>query len=189
MPDEYRFHSQESRRRDKGVDTAKPWSRRADESERAYAAFCLYRDSEKRALTHVARTLNCSVANVSRWSTRYQWHQRAWAFDSDIEERKLEQMAKDRIAMRQRHIKLGLELQALAATAVSELQEKISRGEALNLKPDEIVALMKLGAELEAKALGPERENGYARIIVNFCHRYDDEADTPNDESEPPSVQ
>ena len=53
---------------------------------------------------------------------------------------------------------MALQLQSVATKALAEYQEKISRGEPLNLSPDEIIELVKLGSELEAKAFGPERE-------------------------------
>ena len=55
------------------------WERRKDESQRAWRAFVLFRDSIDRKLKTVAQGLNppCSIANVARWSARHQWQERA----------------------------------------------------------------------------------------------------------------
>jgi hypothetical protein len=71
----------------------------------------------------------------------------------------MKQMGRHRAVTRQRQIELALELQSLATKALAEYQEKMSRREPLNLNPDEIIALVKLGSELDAEALGLEREN------------------------------
>ena len=151
------------------------WHRQRDESERAYAAFCLFRDSEKRQLIDVGPLLNppCSVQNVSRWAQRHRWQDRAWQFDARKEEERQMQDARDRIAMRDRHLKIALSLQAIAVAGIRELQQKIERGIPLDLAPEEIKALMSQATALERTTLGADRARQYTRInVILGSHRH-----------------
>jgi hypothetical protein len=153
---------------------SQPWLRRRDESETAYHAFCLYRDSEQRVLKHVAAELHCSVPNVSRWATRYDWKGRSWDFDQIVYEQQCQQLALGRVQMKQRQLKLALELQEIAIYALRELQARMERGEPLGLTPEQIVALAKVGSDIERKALGEEEKNKYTKIQVNLYETPDD---------------
>jgi hypothetical protein len=75
MADEKRLASQDI----ESFGPKQPWDRRRDETKRAFAAFCLFRDSTDRKLATVAKALTppCSVPNVARWSTRHNWQERA----------------------------------------------------------------------------------------------------------------
>jgi hypothetical protein len=148
---------------------SRPWHRRSDESVRAFEAFNLYLNSEPRRLSDVAAKLvpACSTPNVARWSSRYNWQGRVWEWDAEQEELRRGQEAKDRISMRKRHIALGCLLQSIAAAGLKEWQAKLASGAPLNLSADEVVSLMKVGSELERRALGEEKDHGrFTKIIV-----------------------
>jgi hypothetical protein len=150
------------------------WHRQRDESERAYAAFCLFRDSEKRQLIDVGPLLNppCSVQNVSRWAQRHHWQDRCWAFDVRKEEDRQAQDARDRLSMRDRHLKIAMSLQAIAVYGIRELQSKIASGAALNLSPEEIKALMAEAVKMERTTLGTDRARQYTKInVIMGVHR------------------
>jgi len=151
-----------------------PWLRQRDESERAYTAFCLFRDSEKRQLIDVGPRLNppCSVQNVSRWAQRHRWQDRAWQFDARKEEERQMQDARDRIAMRDRHLKIALSLQRIAVAGIHELQQKIEAGKPLDLGAEEIKALMAEAVKLERTTLGTDRARQYTKInVIMGVHR------------------
>ena len=61
------------------------WERLSNknESSRAFAAFCIYRDlpPTERSLAKIAQTHNKSIAVIASWSTKYEWVKRATAFD------------------------------------------------------------------------------------------------------------
>jgi hypothetical protein len=61
------------------------WERLADknESSRAFAAFCIYRDlpPKERSLAKIAQTHNKSIAVLASWSTKYEWVKRSQAYD------------------------------------------------------------------------------------------------------------
>jgi hypothetical protein len=166
-----------------------PWERLPDESDRAWQAFVMYRDSEKRSLTEIAASsqFECSVSNISRWCVLHNWRERAFAFDTDRDEKEREQLARDRMAMRRRHLQLALSMQSIAAHGLQELQEKIRQKLPLNMSAGESNALMDAGVKLERATLGEGRESRYTKIIVNLGDApYDaDEADEPIKETNP----
>lgn len=150
--------------------TPQVWERRVGESAKAFNAFRISRDlAEKRTLAKVARALGCSSTNVERWARRWAWTQRTYEFDLQQEEEWRRQASRDRIAMRRRQIQLGQVLQSVAAYAIRGWQGRISQQLPLDIRPDEILAMLKLGNELEAKGHGEEKDGGkYTRIVVNF---------------------
>lgn len=158
------------------------WHRRKDESHRAFEAFSMWLNSEKRSLTQVAQSekFRCSVANLSRWARVHEWTTRAFAFDLRRDQEEREQQARERIAMRKRHLKLGMMMQSIAAHGLAELQGKIERKVALNLSADECKNLMAEGTKFERATLGTDRDQRYTQIIVNLGDAPDDpdEADT-----------
>jgi hypothetical protein len=155
----------------------KIWDRLDGESTAAYAAFCAYRDmGTDRSLVKVSQKVGKNRTLMERWSCSWNWQNRVWEFDAAEDERSREQLVRDRLAMRKRQIVLGQALQSVASYGLREWQQKIERGEALNMTPHEICSLMELGAELEAHAMGDEKDHRYTRIVVNFgTHEYDDE--------------
>jgi cytochrome c biogenesis factor len=152
------------------------WEKRRDESPRAFEAFSMYLNSEKRSLSDVARssTFQCSVANISRWSIAHNWKDRAWAWDLKREEEQRQQLAKDRVAMRNRHLQLALAVQGIAAHSIRELQAKIASGTPLGLSPEETKAFMDVGVRLERATLGTEKARNYTAIQV-IVSQYPDE--------------
>lgn len=146
------------------------WQRQAGESAKAYNAFRIYRDlAEQRTFAKVGKELGCSSTNIERWAARWCWTQRCYEYDLVQEEEWQRQASRDRVQMRRRQIQLGQALQAVGAHSVREWQARIAGGQPLNLDPVETVAILKLGAELEGKGHGEEREGGrYTRINVIY---------------------
>ena len=147
----------------------RPWDRLDGESTAAFGAFCNYRDmGTERSLVKVGQQLGKSRALMERWSAAWNWVGRVWEFDVAEAERTREQLSRDRLAMRRRQIRLGMAMQSIASYGLRELQQKVERGEPLGLTVDEIVNLMRVGAELERRALGEEKDYQVTKIVVNF---------------------
>jgi hypothetical protein len=167
------------------------WDRREDESPRAFAAFKAWLEAEKRSLTDVARSskFQCSVANVSRWARVHNWQARAWAYDVRREQEEREQAARDRAAMRKRHLKLAMMMQGIAAHGLAELQGRIEQRLSLNMSAEECKSLMAEGVKLERATLGVEKDKQFTKIEV-VVSGYEDEADydraISGNEAEPP---
>lgn len=154
-----------------------PWERLPDESPRAFAAFCAYRDAaENRRMQRVAEQLHCSGQNVRRWAARHSWVDRCWAYDVRQDELHCAAMSRDRMRMRERQAQVGMALQAIAAQALQELQERMKQGLPLNLSTDDICRLVDVGSRLERLARGEDKESRFTKIIVRLG-RTEDEAD------------
>src|ERR1035441_3238113 len=102
------------------IDRVETWARRKTETKRAFDAFCIFRDSADRKLATVAKALNCSVANIARWSSMHNWQGRALDYDNSIDEAHLAEIARNRVSARVRRIKIAQALQALGAVALRE---------------------------------------------------------------------
>lgn len=60
------------------------WMQRDNESSKAYAAFCVYRDlGPDRSLDKVVQKLAKSVQLFKRWSSQHNWVERARAWDEE----------------------------------------------------------------------------------------------------------
>lgn len=144
------------------------WDRQRNESPRAFEAFKLWLNSEKRSLTDVARSSNfqCSVANVSRWARVHRWEDRAWAWDLKQEEKQRQQLARDRVNMRARHLKVAMLMQTVASHALLELASKVEQKLPLGMSADEAKALMDSGVKIERATIGPEKHREFTKINV-----------------------
>jgi len=163
------------------IDAAQSWERRRDESLRAFGAFKLYLHSETRRLAEVAEKLvpACSVPNVARWSSRYSWPQRAWAFDKEEDRKQQEHQARDRMSASKRHLKIAQELQSVALHGLLEYKAKIAAGTPLNMAPNEIKDMLGEAIKLERLVLGTEKDRKQYTEIRVFLgrHRYENEKD------------
>lgn len=144
------------------------WDKRPDESQKAFDAFVRYRDAEKRSFKNVADQLNCSPQNIFQWSSRFNWRGRCDAYDVEQDRLQREELARGRIRMRDRHLRLAVALQGLAAHAVREWQLRIEQGLPLNLAPEQIALLTKCATELEHRTMGTEAEHRYTQIVVRL---------------------
>src|ERR1035441_1161860 len=63
------------------VESRELWDKRPDETAKAFGAFVLYRDAERRSFKIVGDQLNCSPQNIYQWSSRFDWRGRYDAFD------------------------------------------------------------------------------------------------------------
>jgi hypothetical protein len=164
------------------IDAPPIWERRRDESPRAYTAFQLYLHSESRRLADVGSALTpaCSAANVARWSSRHSWQNRAWAWDKEQDLIRQAQEARDRTAMRKRHLQIAMTMQEVAVQGLLEMKAKIASGTALNLSATEIENLMTEAVKLERLTLGVEKDRRQfteIRVILGTSPDDPDEAD------------
>lgn len=131
---------------------AKAWERRKGESGAAFQAFCLYRDlpySEEptsRSLSKVGQRLGKSTALMARWSTAHEWVERCREYDNEIQREELEARKVAVKKMQQEHIRLARKMTEKAKKALEELS-------IMNMKPQDITAMMKAGADLERRAM------------------------------------
>ncbi len=127
--------------------TDSPWERQRGESEKAFAAFVIYRDlGEKRTITEVARKLTRSRQWINEWKDKWRWKERAAEYDQEMQRvaRKAarETMAEEYETMIKRQIAISLQLQSKAMKALQTLKPE-------KLTPKEIREWLKMSTELE----------------------------------------
>jgi hypothetical protein len=143
------------------------YEKQLNESEKAFAAFVIYRDaSTDRTYQLVANKLQCTNHNIQRWAVQWNWRERALAWDREMDEKHRAAMAKGRMDMRERQAKIGAAMQGIATYALVELQNRMDGKLPLNLTTDEITRMMDVGARMESRARGEEREGRFTKINV-----------------------
>jgi hypothetical protein len=149
----------------------KPWDRQPGESAKAYRAFTLYRDKQAdRTFESVAGVLRCSGTNIRRWAKRWDWTHRVRAYDIHLDRIDLEALSRERLTMKKRMARQGIDMQAAAADALSELLRLIKRKKRpLRLSASDIARLAEVGGKLERYARGEDDESyGTLEIRVHI---------------------
>jgi hypothetical protein len=145
------------------------WEKQIGESDKAFNAFVVYRDLPGlRTYQKAADKLGCSHTNVRQWASRWVWKNRVDAFDRFADEEDRYAMAKNRLEMRKRHANIGMTLQSLAVRGIQELQAKVAAGTPLGLEPAELSKFLDVGARMEARAYGEDRDSRFTQIIVSL---------------------
>jgi hypothetical protein len=94
------------------LDSVEVWERQFGESVKAYQAFAIFRDlGADRSCQEVARRLSKSGTQIYKWSSKWNWYNRARAFDLEQERQNRELWHKERIEMDERQAKISLMLQ------------------------------------------------------------------------------
>ena len=127
----------------------KLWERQENETNKAFQAFCIYRDlGAGRTLAAVAEKLRKSYDLIRRWSKNYFWQNRADAWDKMISEKAAQKAAEEYSKMLEVQINLGKMLQAKAAKAIQNIDfENVS----VKSLPS-IVNAINVGVEIERTA-------------------------------------
>ena len=99
-----------------------PWEQQPGESAKAFEAFTIYRDmGVERSVRKVTQRLNKSLTLIGKWSSRYNWPERARAYDRDLDRQAHAQAVRDVRSMTNRHIRIAMQLQAKALEALEQL--------------------------------------------------------------------
>ncbi len=129
------------------------WVRLKNETAKAFQAFCIYRDMGiERSIEKVSKELGKSMVLIERWSSRYNWGERAKAYDDYIEELKRKQNEKEILEMTKRHIKIALGMQA-------KIVERLKSLDVEKLSPMTLVKWLETSINIERLSRGVETEN------------------------------
>jgi len=147
--------------------SSKPWERRRDESPKAYRAFVAFRDrGEGRSFVAVGKQLGKSNSLTRRWASRYDWKERAWAWDVAQAREEESTFRKEREEIIRRQLLDADRLQRLAMAKLGELVRRDPESGELALDPGvtprDAVLIYRLGLEIERKMPGaktPEEED------------------------------
>jgi hypothetical protein len=105
------------------------WDRQLNESDEAWEAFAIYRDSgledgSKRSTRRVASSLGKSATLVARWSSDYQWQLRTQAFDRHLDAIKLQESADRIVKASKRH---GDHLEAMTLALIAPVRAYLTK--------------------------------------------------------------
>lgn len=137
------------------------WERQEDETNRAYQAFCVYRDlGPTRSLKKAAKAFYgtetdpklSQINTVKAWSSRFMWVSRAEAFDAERDRVDRIELEEHRRAMNERHRRLATFMQGKAFERLNSLKQ----GE---LPPSQIANVVNVAANLERLATGESTQN------------------------------
>lgn len=115
---------------------AEIWERLPGESSKAYEAFCIYRDlGVDRSIEKTAksRLKPGSYSWLRNWSSKYNWVERARAYDDYLEREKRKEQEKAILEMVERHTKEAMALQQKALERLKSLDpNELSTRDVLN---------------------------------------------------------
>jgi len=134
------------------------WDRRPDETDKSWAAFQLYRDlpvygegENKRTLANVASKLGYSTPDyVERWSAKYNWVERASAFDTALGASAMELRLADievyQDVVRQSTMQQLVVLNAILEKKLADMNSKLDSNE-----PVDTMEINRLAKAMEVK--------------------------------------
>lgn len=122
------------------------WERKKGESSEAYAAFKLYyKMGDKRSCTRVVQKLNKSRALITGWCGKWNWVERARAYDNELARQEFAEACNAVKKMNEQQAQIGLLIQKKALEALKEMKSK-------ELYPKLLLQYLVQGAGLERKS-------------------------------------
>lgn len=147
--------------------TSEPWERLEGESSKAYEAFSAYRDmGSQRSLSKVAEKLGKSETLMGRWSSAYQWRERAAKWDDEQNRMARESQLEEIRKMRKRHAGLAYSMLVKAGRALKTMPEE-------EIKAADISRMVEIASKLERVSRGDvgeviESREGETLPVVQF---------------------
>jgi hypothetical protein len=103
---------------------AQPWERQPGETEVAFQAFLLYRDTEgKRSAHKVAAQSHKDPSLMRRWKARWDWLGRAAAWDAELDREYRAEVLRERAKIGRRHAQTYGAMQQIAAQAFQTIAQ------------------------------------------------------------------
>ena len=123
----------------------KPWDRLEDESSHAYQAFLAYRDAAKRSIRSVQDhvCISISVYQLHTWSNRFNWKERALAWDRHVSAKRDARILTKLTSERSKLALKRLTARSLAVNQALRTLEKINRDSIAVSEPGELLELLR----------------------------------------------
>lgn len=122
------------------------WERKKGESSESYAAFKLYYQmGDKRSCAKVAKNLGRSNTLISGWCSKWDWVERARAYDNELARQEFAEACNAIKKMNEQQAQIGLLIQKKALEALKEMKSK-------ELYPKLLLQYLVQGAGLERKS-------------------------------------
>ena len=149
---------------------AEIWERQKNESSKAYAAFCVYRDlGPDRSLEKTREILGKSAGYtrwMQTWSSKYDWVTRAQAYDDYIEGKKRKKNEKEILEMAERHVKVAKAFLLIIAQALQQIDPA-------QLSPSDMAKWLEVATKLERLSRGVPTEIGKQEVQGQVTQRYE----------------
>jgi hypothetical protein len=124
------------------------YERQENETVKAFEAFTIYRDlGITRSIREVAKKLNKSVALLGRWSSQYNWVERAQEYDDELDRKALLQQEKARRDMVKRHANHAMMFQ-------QKVLERMQKMKPEELSPSELIRWFSESVKIERLSRG-----------------------------------
>ena len=141
------------------------WTKREDESSKAYRAFEIYRDAgpDKRSHEYVRQELGKSSGYtrwLEEWSSKYNWVSRAEAFDEHLEEKRREEYEEE--------MTTGLAHAGARVRKLKELHDRLERELEQNLWIKD-VKMGPHGNQVEIKKYNGQLVRDYLRSLKHIA--------------------
>jgi len=166
------------------------WDQLPEESSKAFHAFTHFRDMGwDRSIGKVVKESGKNQALLYRWSTLYQWKERAQDWDVFQDQLGQAQAIRTRLAMNKTTLEIAQTMQAKAMCGFQALEtvrmvkDPITGEEKMELaiKPGELLHILEASHKLSKDLLGKADEDQVAKIEVIF-------GDVPPEEEPPPDA-
>ena len=162
--------------------TPDPWERQPSESAQAFRAFASFRDLGATRTVSDAYRSQTGRPQAKRapswwtgWSAKFEWRPRAFAWDAELDRRGREAKIGAIQEMNRRQAEMGREMQRLAGMALRVMRPittetidengQVIRVLKTEITPQALVALAKIGVELERLAMGQATERIDMQVI------------------------
>jgi hypothetical protein len=136
-----------------GKDDRQPWERQKGETQKAFEAFCIYRDmGADRSLSKVSQQLGKHKVLLQRWSSRWQWVLRVEAWDDHLDQGARRENEKRVKAMAERHANQAMLFQ-------QKLVERLRTINPEDLSPADLARWFDVAVKVERLSRGEPTEN------------------------------
>lgn len=133
------------------------WDRQKNETNKAYSAFCVYRNmgtrrSLSKAVTEMFPNISADkyttkIRGLGFWSSKYTWVKRVEAWDAFQEQEFRKEMEVARREMAERQVAYGRAMQAKGMTRIKDMMPD-------DLNPDQANRMVDTGVKIERTAMG-----------------------------------
>jgi hypothetical protein len=134
---------------DQSADESLPWEPMSEETSSAFEAFATYRDlpGTQRSLSRVARDLDLPYATVSTFAKRFDWANRARAWDLELDRAKREKQRDELVKMTERHVAMSMSFQQKLMAGLAKINIE-------TLRPGDLIRWFSVAVEIEKNARG-----------------------------------
>lgn len=130
-----------------------PWERQDTDTAASFEAFQIYRDlGPTRSLTKVVQQLNKSKTLLGRWSGKFNWVERAEAYDQYMDQMRLQEEEEARRIMHQEHAAINKLMLQVAKKRIETIKPE-------ELSPNDVKNWVEVGMKNERIARGESTED------------------------------